>query len=370
MKIAMLTKHFNFRNGSSRSIHELAIRLTARGHQVHIFCNRRPNEYHSSPVLRHVSMLPLGSWARTLSFDRGCRRRIHAEPFDLVHGHGNSTEQDVVTVRICRKANRLARGLSLSRWDPHLWLESRQLANPRLKRIITLSEMVKQDLQRYYGIASGKIVTIPNGVDSDRFHPNLRSIHRERVRTDLGLSDRDFAVLFVASGNFINRGLLNVFSMMKQRPLIDMRLIVAGGDRAGLFRSRAREKGIEDRMVFLHFIERIEELHTGMDALIFPSYYDTFGNVPLEAMASGLPVIVTSQCGVSELIEHGRNGLILKHTEDLDEMAAALTTLKDPGVRDRIGREARATAERYSWDAVAERTLQVYTELFPTLRGT
>jgi UDP-glucose:(heptosyl)LPS alpha-1,3-glucosyltransferase len=365
MKIAMLTKHFNFRNGSSRSIHEVAVRLTARGHEVHIFCNRRPNAYPSMPVLRHVSMLPLGSWARVLTFDRGCRRRIHAEPFDIVHGHGNTVEQDVVTVRICRKANRLARGLSLSLWDPHLWLELRQLTHPRLKRIITLSEMVKQDLQRYYGIASGKIVTIPNGVDAVRFHPSLRSVHRNRVRTDLGLSDNDFAVLFVASGNFINRGLLNVFSMMKQCPLSGMKLVVAGGDRKGLFRNRAREQGIEDRLIFLPFIERIEELHGGMDALLFPSYYDTFGNVPLEAMASGLPVIVTAQCGVSELITQGHNGLLLKHSEDLNGMAAALTTLNDAGVRERIGREARATAERYSWDSVAERTLQVYTELVP-----
>jgi UDP-glucose:(heptosyl)LPS alpha-1,3-glucosyltransferase len=370
MKIAMLTKHFNFRNGSSRSVHEVAVRLTALGHEVHIFCNRRPNAYPPTPVLRHVSMLPLGSWARTWTFDRGCRRKIHAEPFDVVHGHGNTVEQDVVTVRICRKANRLARGLSLSRWDPHLWLEARQLSNPRLKRIITLSEMVKQDLQRYYGIASGRIVTIPNGVDAVRFHPNLRSVHRNRVRTDLGLSREDFAVLFIASGNYINRGLLNVFLMMKQHPVNGMKLVVAGGDRPGLFRGRAREQGIEDRMIFLPFMDRIEELHSGMDALIFPSYYDTFGNVPLEAMASGLPVIVTAQCGVSELITPGQDGLILKHTEDPDGMAAALGALKDAELRERIGRAARATAERYNWDSVAERTLEVYAELIPSGRTT
>jgi UDP-glucose:(heptosyl)LPS alpha-1,3-glucosyltransferase len=249
-------------------------------------------------------------------------------------------------------------------------MESRQLTSPRLKRIITLSEMVKQDIQRHYGIASGKIVTIPNGVDPVRFHPNIRSVHRDRVRNELGLLEKDFAVLFVASGNFINRGLLNVFEMMKQRPLSGMKLVVAGGDRPGMFRSRAREQGIEDRLIFLPFIERIEELHGGMDALIFPSYYDTFGNVPLEAMASGLPVIVTAQCGVSELIVHGRNGLVLKHTEDLDGMAAALMTLKDAGMRERIGREARATSERYSWESVTEQTLQVYTELVPAKGGT
>jgi UDP-glucose:(heptosyl)LPS alpha-1,3-glucosyltransferase len=363
MKIAMLTKHFTFRNGSSRAIHEVASRLSARGHDVHIFCNRRPDQYAGGPTLRHVPIWPMGSWSRVLSFDWGCRRRIGAERFDIVHGHGNTAVQDVVTVHICRKANRLARGLSLSRRDPHLFIERRQFENRRLKRIIVFSEQLKRDLHRHYGIPPDRVVTIPNGVDANRFHPRLRGVHRERVRKDLGLSDHDIAVLFVASGNFENRGLPNLLSAVSHRPDHRVKLIVVGGDRLGPYRDQARTLGIEDRVIFLPFTERLEELHTGADALVFPSYYDTFGSVPMEAMASGLPVVVTAWCGMSELITDGVDGLILKDPADVEALDAALMRLSDDSFREGLGRKARETAERQSWDAVAERTLKLYEEL-------
>lgn len=363
MKIAMLTKHFNFRNGSSRAVHEVATRLSARGHDVHIFCNRKPLRYDSGPVLRHVPMWPLSSWGRVLSFDWGCRRRIGAERFDIVHGHGNTVAQDVVTVHICRKANRLARGLFLSRWDPYLYIERRQFEDRRLKRIIVFSERSKRDLQHHYGIPPERVVTIPNGVDANRFHPRLRGVHRERVRKDLGLSDHDMAVLFVASGNFENRGLPNLLSAVAHRKESRLKLIVVGGDRLGPYRERARALGIEDRVSFLPFTERLEELNAGADALVFPSYYDTFGSVPLEAMASGLPVIVTAACGMSELIADGVNGLILKDPTDIEMLDALLERLSDNDLRERLGRKARETAERQSWDTVAEKTMRVYEEI-------
>lgn len=363
MKIAMLTKHFTFRNGSSRAIHEISTRLIARGHNVHIFCNRRPDPYAGGPVLRHVPMIPLGSWAKVWSFDRGCAWRMRRERFDIVHGHGNTTDQDVVTVHICRKANRLARGLSLSRWDPHLFIERRQFEDRRLKRIIVFSERLKRDLQHHYGIPPERVATIPNGVDANRFHPRLRGIYRERVRREIGLSDRDLAVLFVASGNFENRGLPNLLAAAARRPEGRVKLIVAGGDRLGPHRAQAHRLGIKDRVIFLPFTERLEELHTGADALVFPSCYDTFGSVPLEAMASGLPVIVTASCGMSELITDGEDGLILKDPADVEALGAALMHLSDGALRERLGRKARQTAERYTWDRVAERTLEVYTTL-------
>jgi len=142
-----------------------------------------------------------------------------------------------------------------------------------------------------------------------------------------------------------------------------VKLIVVGGDRVGPYRDRARSLGIEDRIIFRPFTDRLEELHAGADALIFPSYYDTFGSVPLEAMASGLPVLVTEACGMSELITDGLNGLILKDPSDLEALDAGLERLSDDGLREKLGRKARETAERQSWDAVAEKTHNVYEEI-------
>jgi UDP-glucose:(heptosyl)LPS alpha-1,3-glucosyltransferase len=283
--------------------------------------------------------------------------------FDIIHGHENTTEQDVVTVHNFRRVHLIARGLPLSRWDPHLWIERRQFKHERLKRVVTLSEMVKRDVHGYYGIPLNRIVVIPGGVDTARFHPGLRPAHRARVRSEMGLSEDDLSVLFVASGNFVKRGLLNLFSAVQRRPVSRLKIVIIGGDRLGPYRDRARALGIEGRLIFLPFAERLEELHAGADGLIFPSYYETFGIVPLEAMASGLPVIVTAQCGVSELITDGRDGWVLKHSEDIEGIASALAALDDPALRERMGRAARVTAERYSWDVVAEKTMRVYEEI-------
>ena len=363
LKIAMLTKHFNFRNGSTRVIHETAVRLVARGHQVHIFCNKRPDHYPDNPLLRHVPMVPLNSWSRMLSFDWNCRIRLRLESFDIVHGHGNTIEQDILTVQVCQKANLLARRLSLSGWDPHLFLERREFQNRKLKIIVTLSNQLRKNLHQIYGIPLDRIFTVPNGVDVERFHPALRLIHRERIRKEFGLSERHLAVLFVASGNFKNRGLQNLLTAFGRQSRADIKLFIIGGDKMGPYRSRVIGMGLKDRVIFLPFSNHLEEMYAAADALIFPSYHDTFGNVPLEAMASGLPVIVTEQCGVSELIINGEDGLILKNPEDIDTLSSLIERLMDPDIREHLGHWARKTAEGHGWDAVADKTLKLYNKI-------
>lgn len=359
MKIAMVTKHFNFKNGSSRAIHELSIRFISRGHAVEIVCNKQPERYEGPARLRHVPILPLGSWARALSFDRNSRR-MAMEGFDIVHGHGNVSIQNVLTVQVCRRANLVARGIAPSRWDVHLFTERRQFSDRGLRRIIVLSKQVRDDLRRHYGISEEKIVVIPNGVDSNRFRPDRRNGDRPRVRRELSISEDVFVLLFVASGNFENRGLgplLEAFSMLSDG---EAQLLVVGGDKMGPYRRRASELKISGRVRFIEFSTALEELHGAADALIFPSYYDTFGNVPFEAMASGLPVIVSSRCGVSDLITDEVNGLVVPDPTDISSMVRAVERVRDPELRRTLGRAARATAEKTSWDAVAERTLAVY----------
>ncbi len=87
----------------------------------------------------------------------------------------------------------------------------------------------------------------------------------------------------------------------------------------------------------------------------FPSMTDTFGNVVIEAQASGLPVIVSDQKGPQELIENGVTGLITRGL-DADDVAAAIEKLaRDPALRERIGEAARRAVESRSWATAAEK---------------
>lgn len=365
MKIAMLTKHFNFRNGSSRIIYEISTRLVKWGHEVHIFCNKKPDSYHEELILHHVPMFHLSSWTKVLSFDIGCYRALWKQRFDIIHGHGNTIQQDMVTAHVCRKANLLARGLPLSLWDSHLWLERKQLENSRLMRIITLSEIVRRDLHRYYGISLDRLVTIPNGVDSERFHPDVRARYREEMRKRYAIKEDEFVVLFVASGNFENRGLFNLYAAIKTSDL-RIRIVIIGGSRPGLFQRTAKKQGLLSHLIFIPFTETIERYYGMGDALVFPTYFDTFGNVVLEAMACGLPVVVSAQAGVSEIITDGIDGLILKDAADSDTLAQLIKTLEDPGQRDRLGQAARINALKYTWDEAARKTLAEYENILRT----
>ncbi|HSG05231.1 MAG TPA: glycosyltransferase family 4 protein [Nitrospiria bacterium] len=362
LKIAILTKNFNFRNGSSRTVHETAIRFAREGHDVHVFCNQAPKNYSSGPVIHHVPMLRLGSWAKMISFDRGCRRLLRNQGFDIVHGQGNTIEQDILTVHVFRKANRQARGLSTSALYPHCYLENKQFSYPRLRTVIALSGRVRQDLHRTYGIPLERIRVIPNGVDTIRFHPELRGRIREQIRSRWEMEKEDIAVLFVASGNYQNRGLPNLMSAFRSLDGGRFRLMVIGGDRRGRFQEMAQELGIEDRVRFLPFSDRIEEVYAGGDVLAFPSYFDTFGNVPLEAMASGLPVVVSAACGVSEWIHNGKNGILLDDPADSDSLEKIVSRLADQDLRDEIGRAARETVLTMGWDRIAAKVFEVYSD--------
>jgi phosphatidylinositol alpha 1,6-mannosyltransferase len=101
--------------------------------------------------------------------------------------------------------------------------------------------------------------------------------------------------------------------------------------------------------------------YANMDVFVFPSVTDTFGNVVLESMASGVPPIVTSAGGPRYLVQSGVNGYV---TDGLRDVVQAVLHLRlNPGQRARIARDARETALTYSWDNVFSRIYQRYDEL-------
>jgi UDP-glucose:(heptosyl)LPS alpha-1,3-glucosyltransferase len=98
------------------------------------------------------------------------------------------------------------------------------------------------------------------------------------------------------------------------------------------------------------------------DVLLQPTIYDTFGLAIAEAMAHGLPPIVTARAGITELIAHQRSGWIVREATPQALAHALRTVAGDATLRERLGRGARAVAAARSWDDVARETLQVYRE--------
>jgi glycosyltransferase involved in cell wall biosynthesis len=144
-------------------------------------------------------------------------------------------------------------------------------------------------------------------------------------------------------------------------------LVVAGNDEEGLWPRLARqaaELGVAGRLRWIGPVAGADKaaLLRGAALLVLPSRSENFGNVVLEAMAVGCPVVVTPEVGLAPAVAEAGAGRVVEG--DPEPLAAALTELlADADGRSEMGRRGRAAAARFSWPAVAERMEEVYQEI-------
>jgi UDP-glucose:(heptosyl)LPS alpha-1,3-glucosyltransferase len=212
-----------------------------------------------------------------------------------------------------------------------------------------------------FGLAKTKLHVIYNGVDLRSFHPRLREAHRARARAELGIPDGSMTYVFVGSG-FERKGVFRLLPAFRGGADARARLIVVGGDKAeARAKSLARELGIGDRVHFLGARDDVRPWYGAADAFVLPTLYDPFPNAALEAMACGLPVIVTFQCGAAELVDEDANGMIC-NALDSASLAAFLGRL-DPARAREMGERARETAARFGLEAMAQKLVALYRDL-------
>jgi len=194
------------------------------------------------------------------------------------------------------------------------------------------------------------------GVDAERFHPRHRS---DAWRRSLGVGSDDLLVTYVgriAPEKGIDV-LLDAWSRLGD--LHDRtRLVFVGG---GLMESEILRRELPGvRLVGFRHDGELSAAYASADLFVLPSATETFGNVLLEAMASGLPCIAAAAGGPRDLVEHGWNGWLVR-PDDAVALADALRTLLADGMqRRRLGRAARATAESRSWGAVHDGLAATY----------
>ncbi len=364
MRIALLTRRFDSGGGGTeRDLIVTAACLRAAGHQITIFADEIRGATGEWKVHRVGAGPRLG---RTLSLMRfawtaaPAARRAGA---DLVLSFARCIGADVIRsgggahssyIRAARKW-RGALGASLMRITPYhqvqMLVERRAFRNPGLKRAIAVSNFVRDDLIREFGLPPERTVTIYNGVDLDRFQPAIDSSERASIRQKFIVPARARMVVFVGNG-FARKGL---GFLIEAWPLVagGAFLLVVGADRAtDRFARRARALNVGARVVFAGPQPNVEAIFHAADAFAMPSLFEPFGNVVMEAMASGLPVMTSAFSGVSELVPPSMRGFRVEHPEDVGEVALRLGALFDAPAN--LGLEARKTAEKFTWTRYAK----------------
>lgn len=285
--------------------------------------------------------------------------------FDLVQMvESNLSFGDVSYAHFCHLAylrrhwrNAGTRGLrGWLRWLDH-WLHA--LMEPwtyrRVKRIVVPSQGLKRELEETYPFTRGKITVIYNPVDVERMRPPA-DFGREAFRTEHGVKPGETVLVFVALGHFERKGLplvLQALVALRDRPL---RLWVVGGE-PDLIRSwqmRAEGMGIGDKVHFWGMQRDVRPFLWGADVFVFPSAYEIFPLVSLQAAAAGLPLIVTPLYGVEEFMRDGETGFVVERSvKGVAEGLRRFISLS-PELRRRMGEHAREAVAPYGVEPFVE----------------
>lgn len=383
----MVTPELHRTGGTERGTAELVTRL-ARDHEVCLFAHQW--EPDGVPLCFHkVPVLPWPGLARFLSFYLAASRAVDLASrehggYSAVYSPGpNCRQVQVSTAWFCQ-----ARQLELFRAGKHRpppvtlvdWLK---LANrwsyawcvtkverafyrlPQLRRVMAVSDLLARDLQRYYGVPLENVHVAHSGVNSEVFTPERRAMLREQARRELGVAPNQFVYFFIGN-NWLIKGLYHVIQTMPQVPDVHLMVVGLGAERPESWQAFARELGVEHRITYLPRRPDVIYYYAAADALLAPSVYDTFGLMPLEAAACGVPSVITRSMGVAEVLT-SEEAIILESGEDVPALAQAMRLLQeDPASRERLSRAGIARARRYSWDGMCDATIEI---LLRTARG-
>jgi UDP-glucose:(heptosyl)LPS alpha-1,3-glucosyltransferase len=235
------------------------------------------------------------------------------------------------------------------------------LASSRLKAVIAISKMVADDLVRHYRFPRERIYHIPNGIDLSRFTPELRGRHRSKIRQALGVAIDRPVVLFVGTG-FDRKG-LDVAIETVARIKNGAELWVIGRDRRpNYFTALARRYGLAKRYRYFGPQADPTPWYGSADVMMLPSVYEPFGLTVLEAMASGLPSVVSNRCGAREIVEQ-LDCRLVQSTYNKEGMIQALEYALELTSFPKTIERARSIAEQYSLDTMIDQMLALYAQL-------
>jgi glycosyltransferase involved in cell wall biosynthesis len=281
--------------------------------------------------------------------------------FDIIHGHGDNclfqalfrNKTPLVTnIHGVKKAYRYrvfgpnspyTKG---PRVFPLFWPE--EIAAKKSDITVACSKSEKEELVSFYGADPLKIRVIYNGVDTAKFLP----MDKKLARKSLGLpEDKNYAIWV---GNNPQLKGLDV-AIQAVKGLANLYLLVVGvsGNNFG-------------NVIFWGMVEnkrKLVALYNASDFLMLPTLYEGFPLVPLEAMACGLPIIISKECPTKEIIQNGVEGFVIdqRRPENYREQIVAL--LADPSKNPKTSNECRKLAEKFSWDRIGKEYLKLYLQL-------
>ena len=304
--------------------------------------------------------------------------RLRGGPrFDWIQGvEGNLLFGDICYAHFChrvylREHGRETRGGGLRGLFNRAtnWLQARvePFVLRRARIIVVPSQGLARELRAEYAIPENKIRLLPNPVDIARMAAPS-GYDRSRARREIGCSENDILISFVALGQYERKGLTLLLKAIASSPKVgksELHLVIVGGPDTLVktYRRRADRLGLNGNIHFTGHKSDVRPYLWAADVFALPSYYEVFPLVALEAAAAGLPLLVARLNGVEEFIRDGENGIVVERNVPSIEAALLAFSAISQEERRTWGECARRDVQCYSGDAFIKRWSALYREL-------
>jgi glycosyltransferase involved in cell wall biosynthesis len=370
-RLAVVSPFLDKRHGTERRVVEWITQLSG-AYDIHIYSQHVEDldlskiTWHCIPKIPGPHLFNFIWWMAANRLWRAWDRRFRGLRHDLTFSPGpNCLDADAISIHIvfAEYVRQIKSDLSLAQRPVSEWprilhrrlyyslvigLEGRAYRSSRIK-LILIARRTANALARFYG-RHDSFPVIYLGLDHGVFNPDHRASQRENARKNLGISSDRFVLLLIGN-DWRNKGLPVLLDSLAHLRELPIDLLVVGREGSALYRAMVRERELDDRVYFLLPRSDVESYYAAADVYVGPSLVDTFAQPPAEAMASGLPVIVSQTNGTSEIITDGVDGFILKDPTDASALAAMIRRLfDDKELRASIGGKAAATTEQYTWE--------------------
>ncbi|WP_050180849.1 glycosyltransferase [Domibacillus robiginosus] len=362
----------NIVGGMARHVHGLAEALAASGRQVIVLTSSHPDSpgyehvngvdvYRSGPLHKgEQDFLKQTSDLNLCLFQKGMEL-VHEHDIALIHTHDWLTgdaaillsEQKQLPLISTIHATEHGRNNGLHNELQHSIASKEKKLIEASDTLIVCSPPMKEELRVYYEGAGKDIYVVPNGVEFEENVPSLTRFH----------SMEPF--IFSIGRMVFEKGFQTFFEMnLKDLKKENIQFIIAGkGPLLENWRQEVKKRGLEDIIHFVGYVsdEERKALFQSCKAAVFPSLYEPFGIVALEAMAFRKPVIAAATGGLKSFVLHKQTGLLFEpgNAEDLSQKITAV--LDQPGYANELGLNGHEMAkELYSWAHISAQTEKIY----------
>ena len=384
MKILMLTWEYPPRivGGIARVVHDLSKRLIKDGHEVTVVTYRDNadvpeyendkgvNVYRVDNYMIHPNNFI--DWIMQLNFNMLSKATeiINKEGgFDVIHAHdwlvtyaakSLKNAYDIPIVATIH-ATEAGRNSGIHDETQRYINDTEWLLTYEATEVIVNSNYMKNELQRLFGLPYEKINVIPNGVNMNLFNGIERDYNFRRKFA----MDNEKIILYV--GRLVyEKGVQHLIAAMPKilSNYNDAKLIIAGrGGMMDELRAEASNLGLNDKIYFTGYLnsKQVQKMYKCADVAVFPSTYEPFGIVALEAMLAGVPTVVSDVGGLDEIVTHGVDGM-KSYAGNANSIADSVTALLyDHQLATNVSKKAKQKVkDQFNWEKIAQDTHFTY----------